>query len=166
MVRGDREMGWPLAPPPGFSRLCPLRLELKKQREDIREDRWAEAGVLTCMSLALTYQGPCSLRLSDSLIQAAWPVSRIWSGCADLENTLPNPPQSYGKKPHAIFRFRVKKKKFFSPLVKEAVVILNTAPPHSPYSSQPCICNEFLNLRLLSWDVATLFLSILSHSTI
>lgn len=67
----------------------------------------------TWVSLTLTYQGPCSLRLSDSLIQEACPVSQIWSGCSDLENTLPNPTQSCGKKPYAVLRLRIKKK-FFS----------------------------------------------------
>lgn len=49
-VRGSEKIGWPLPPALGFSRPCPVRLELKKQRQDIREDRWAEAGELTWKS--------------------------------------------------------------------------------------------------------------------
>lgn len=130
----------------------------------------AEAGAPpTWASLALTYQGPCSLRLSDSLTRAAWPVSQIWNGCADLENTPPNLPQSCGKKPYAVLRLRIKKKKrkyLFFLLVKEAIPILNPAPPPPLSSSQPCLFHQFWNLGWLLWDGATLFFCILSHSTI
>lgn len=125
-------MGWPMSPPPGSRRLRPLRLELRRQREDTQEDRWRrlECRPGTWMSLTLTYQGPCSLRLSDSLIQEAWPVSQTWSGCSDLENTLPNPPQSCGKKPYAVLRLRIKK--FFFSFGKGSSSHFEPSPSSSP----------------------------------
>lgn len=112
-------MGWPMSPPPGSGRCPPPKGGAEETKGGNSGRLTVEAGAPpTWGSLALTYQGPCSLRLSDSLTRAAWPVSQIWNGCADLENTPPNLPQSCGKKPYAVLRLRIKKKKkkisFFS----------------------------------------------------
>lgn len=114
-------------------------------------------------SLALTYQGPCSLRLSDSLTRAAWPVSQIWNGCADLENTPPNLPQSCGKKPYAVLRLRIKKKKeenifffFWSrkpfPFWTQPFLLPSPAPNHV-FSTNSGILGGFYEMERLYFSV-------------